>query len=176
MNRFVALLRGINVGGATLKNTQLVELFENEGFTGVRAVLASGNVLFDSADTDKAVLRSRIESALTRKFHYEAKLVLETQESVRSIAAEYPFERNDGEQHPYVIFSSDPDSLNELLKASAGLPLGMDAVARGPGVVYWSVPKGSSLDSPFAKVVAKKPFATSLTTRNLRTVEKLTSA
>src|SRR5690606_29556957 len=60
--------------------------------------------------------------------------------------------------------------------AAEGLPLEVESVAEGDGVVYWRVPKGSTLETPFAKVLAGKAVAPLLTTRNLRTVEKLVRA
>ena len=49
MTQFVALLRGVNVGGITVKSAELRALFDELGFTDVRTVLASGNVAFDAA-------------------------------------------------------------------------------------------------------------------------------
>lgn len=176
MTRMVALLRGINVGGKPLKNAHLVAVFEGEGFTHVRAVLASGNIVFDSTATNSEPIRHRIESALTRELNYEAKLVLESQVRLKDIAAAYPFERDDETLHPYIVFSSSPDTLATLVAESTTLSLDIESVAMGVGVVYWRVPRGSSLDSPFARVLARKNVAQTVTTRNLRTVEKLTVA
>lgn len=176
MTRFVALLRGINVGGVKLTNTQLVAAFEKGGFTNVKAVLASGNVVFDNFAlnvSDQGTLALRLEEMLGLTFHYEAKLVLEPQENLRRIVEQYPFERSDKVQHPYVVFSSSADALRTFLDASIALPSDEESIAEGEGVVYWRVPRGLSLDSPFAKVLARRQFATSLTTRNLRTAEKL---
>ena len=181
MERCVALLRGINVGGVKLSNAQLVFSFERQGFVNVRAVLASGNIAFDlerldSTGTERRALARTIEVALSLEFHYEARLVLETQERLRRIAAAYPFERDDALRHPYVIFSSLPDVLKSLFDGVKQVPRGMDSVTMGDGILYWRVPKGSSLDSPFAKALARKEYAPHLTTRNLRTVEKLVRA
>lgn len=175
--RYVALLRGVNVGGVTVKNAQLVETFEAQGFTSVRPVLASGNIVFDvAADASREDLAGRIGTALSRDFGREIPLVLEAQSRLRRVAEEYPFERDDAALHPYVVFSSDPVALTGILEAAKDLTLNVESVREGDGVVYWRVPKGSTLDSPFARVLAGKAVARSLTTRNLRTVEKLTNA
>lgn len=175
--RYVALLRGVNVGGVTITNAQLVEIFEREGFTSVRPVLASGNIVFDGPPTARREdLARRVGSAIASDVGRDLPLVLETQEELGSVAGNYPFERDDAALQPYIVFSSDPAALAAILEAAEGLPLEVESVAEGDGVVYWRVPKGSTLETPFAKVLAGKAVAPLLTTRNLRTVEKLVRA
>jgi uncharacterized protein (DUF1697 family) len=177
VTRHVALLRGVNVGGVTVKNAQLVEAFEREGFTSVRTVLASGNIVFDAVATaPQEDLGGRIRAALARDIGREIPLVLETQERLREVAAGYPFEREDAALHPYVVFSSDPTALGAILEAAIALVSDVESVQEGDRVVYWRVPRGSTLETPFAKVLAGRQVARRLTTRNLRTVEKLTNA
>jgi uncharacterized protein (DUF1697 family) len=176
--RYVALLRGVNVGGITVTSADLAATFTAEGFSGVKTVLASGNVVFDLPDStlDASALKLRIETALERAFGYDAWIVLRTREQVQRIAEAYPFPRRDDVEHPYVVFSSSQEVLEELLTASRDLSAGIEAVLRGDDVLYWRVPKGSSLDTPFAKLLAKQKYKPHVTTRNLRTVEKLTKA
>lgn len=107
--RHVALLRGVNVNGITIRSAELQALFVELGFGAVRTVLASGNVLFDTDETDTAALRQRIEQALRERFGYEAWIVLLAQATVARMAAGYPFERVDEERHPYIVFGSDPE-------------------------------------------------------------------
>jgi uncharacterized protein (DUF1697 family) len=67
--RYVALLRGINVGGRTLvKMADLKTCFENLGFDRVSTYIASGNVLFDSDEEDAAKLATTIEGAIEQRF------------------------------------------------------------------------------------------------------------
>ncbi len=175
--RYVALLRGVNVGGVIVKNAQLLESLEREGLGSVRAVLASGNVAFDAPGAEpEDDLVARIGAALLRDLGREVPFVLEPQERLRSIAAAYPFERDDAVLHPYVVFSADSAALAGIVEAAKGLALDTESVLEGDGVVYWQVPKGSTLGSPYAKVLAAKRFARHLTTRNLRTVERLAKA
>lgn len=175
--RYVALLRGVNVGGVTVKNAQLVEVFEAVGLQSVRTVLASGNVAFDApASESGAGLATRVGGALAQALSRDIPLVLETQARLRAVADAYPFERDDAVLQPYVVFSSDPAAIVGILEAAKALPLDIESVKEGEGVAYWRVPKGSTLETPFAKVLAGKAFAPFLTTRNLRTVEKLLKA
>ena len=178
--RMIALLRGVNVGGITVKSAPLATAFTEQGFTAVRTVLASGNVAFDAPDgtasAELAKLKHRIESALEQAFGYDAWIVLVPQERLAQLAAAYPFARTDETDHPYVVFSSDEKVASELLAAARDLTQQAEEIAPGDGVLYWRVPRGSTLDSPFAKLLAKSRYKQHITTRNLRTVEKLATA
>ncbi|KAF1068819.1 DUF1697 domain-containing protein [Variovorax sp.] len=171
--RHVALLRGVNVNGITIRSADLQALFVELGFGAVRTVLASGNVLFDTDETDIATLRQRIEQALRERFGYEAWIVLLAQATVARMAAGYPFERVDEERHPYIVFGSDPAMLDEVMAKAEELETYTDRLQHGDGVLYWELPRGESTDTPVAKLLAKTRYKSSTTTRNLRTVEKL---
>lgn len=173
--RHVALLRGVNVNGITIKSADLKALFVELGFGGVRTVLASGNVLFDTAESDAAALRTRIEQALRKRFGYDAWIVLLTQKAVADMAAGYPFERIDEERHPYLVFGSDAAMLDEIIEKASAFDPATERLQRGKGVLYWQCPRGESTDTPVSKLLAKTRYKSSTTTRNLRTVEKLIS-
>lgn len=184
--RLVALLRGVNVGGVTVKSAPLAAVFVEQGFTSVRTVLASGNVVFDvpdaavpttpGASASLTALKGRIEAALEREFGYDAWIVLVSQPRLAEIAEAYPFPRTDATDHPYVVFSSDEGVAAEVFAAAQELRQELEVIRSGPGVLYWRVPRGSTLDTPFAKLLAKSRYKPHVTTRNLRTVEKLVLA
>ena len=64
MNRYVAFLRGMNLGRRRVKNPELCAAFEDIGFTNVSAFLASGNVIFDAEDPDPSAVSRSIEDGL----------------------------------------------------------------------------------------------------------------
>ena len=170
--RYAALLRGVNVNGITIRSADLKTLFVGLGFDTVRTVLASGNVLFDAAGTS-AALKKQIEAALRERFSYDAWIVLMTQSDLAQAAEGYPFEREDETRHPYLVFSADAAVLKELLRDAGKTEPGIERLASGKGVLYWQCPRGASTDTPVAKLLAKSRYKSSITTRNLRTVEKL---
>ncbi|MWV48418.1 DUF1697 domain-containing protein [Rathayibacter sp. VKM Ac-2803] len=172
MTRFVALLRGVNVNGRTVRSAELAETVAALGVERVRTVLASGNVAFDS---DRDDLKPVLEAALGERFGYDAWIVLLTQEALAAAARAYPFPRIDDEAHPYVVFGSDDAALDALEAAIGETDPAIELLARGDGVVYWRCPRGSSTDTPAAKVLARAAYRSTTTTRNLRTVEKLVS-
>lgn len=169
MTRYAAFLRGVNVGGVTLKMAEVAAVFTAAGFTDVKTILASGNVLLNSSASTAAV-RTKAETALRENFGYDAWVLAYPLDTVREISANYPFEREVPDHHSYVTFVSDADVLDELttLAGAAG-----ETAARGEGVLYWQVARSSTLTSAIGKTMGKKRYKSSTTTRNLRTLDKV---
>lgn len=172
MSRYAALLRGVNVGGINLAMSDVAAVFTGLGLGNVRTVLASGNVLFDSDDT-AGFLKPRIEAALGERFGYEAWVHVLSLESVRRVVDGFPFDEKRAGWHPYVVFVSEPNVRDELIAASADADAAVERVSAGDGVIYWTVERGNSVGSPFAKQLARSRFKSTTTTRNLRTLQKL---
>ena len=176
MTTWVALLRGVNVGGITVRSADLAALFRDLGFAEVTTVLASGNVRFetDAAASGRRSLKAAIETGLRERFGYDAWIVLVTRDELTAAVEAFPFDADDSGRQPYVIFSSDDAVADELATAAASLDdHDLDPVTRGDGVVYWNPPKGMTLHTPFAKVLGKKTYKSSTTNRNLRTLLKI---
>ena len=176
MSAWVALLRGVNVGGITIRSADLTALLRDRlRFTEVRAFLASGNVRFetDAATSARATIKSTIETALRDRFGYEAWIVLVTVAELERAIEEFPFDAGDDTRQPWVIFCVDTATRDELVTAAASLDDAVDPVAAGPGVVYWNPLKGSSTDTPFAKVLARTAYKSRTTNRNLRTLARI---
>lgn len=181
MTRYIALLRGINVGGITITMAALADTVSALGHTGVKTVLASGNVVFDSDQTDVAALKSGLERAFTEAFGYEAWVVLLDREQLAAAVADYPFDARDG-WHSYILFGSQPAMLEELLATAAALDPALDpaderiqqgSAHQGSGVLYWQVRRDVGIKSPFSKLAAKPRYKASTTNRNLRTLQKI---
>jgi uncharacterized protein (DUF1697 family) len=171
MTQFAALLRGVNVGGVNLKMAEVAAALTAAGFTNVRTVLASGNVLLESS-SGVATVRKKAEAALRERFGYDAWVLAYDIDTVRTIDEAYPFEREVDGYQSYITFVADDAVLVEL--AALADQAGPDEkISRGDGVVYWQVPKGSTLDSTIGKTMGKPRYKSSTTTRNLRTLAKV---
>jgi len=170
MARWVALLRGVNVNGITIRSADLAALFRQAGYADVRTVLASGNVVF-TADGALPDLKADIESALGDRFGYDAWIVLVPHEALAAILDDFPFTSAE-DRHDYVLFGSDDQALDDLLDDLV-VDDSVERVARGAGVVYWSCPKGASTDTVFAKRAGAARFKRTTTTRNANTLRKL---
>ncbi|PTR32107.1 uncharacterized protein (DUF1697 family) [Rhodococcus sp. OK519] len=173
MTRYVALLRGINVGGINIKMADLRQVFVDLGFDEVKTVLASGNVLFSSDSTDTASLKATVEASLRSVFGYEAWVfVLETA-TLAGIVESYPFDPEREGWHPYVMFTAEPSVLDGLLTVQEALDPAVERIAGGDGVLYWEVERGMTLKSSFGRNTGKPKLKAVTTTRNLRTLVKL---
>jgi uncharacterized protein (DUF1697 family) len=171
MTKYAAFLRGVNVGGVNLKMADVAAALTDAGFNNVRTILASGNVLLESSATLAAV-RKKAETALRERFGYDAWVLAYDIDTVRAVVDAYPFEREVEGYQSYVTFVADPAVLDELavLSGKAGSD---ENISHGNGVVYWQVPKGSTLDSTIGKTMGKPRYKSSTTTRNLRTLDKV---
>lgn len=175
MNAWVALLRGVNVGGITVRSADLIDLAGELGLEEARTVLASGNLVFRSSEgiSERGVLKARIERGLRDRFDYDAWIVLVTGSEVDAAIDGFPFDADDTERQPWVVFCVDEATKSELTDAAATLDAEVDSVAGGPGAVYWNPVKGTTLDTPFAKLLAKRTYKERTTNRNLRTLRKI---
>ena len=171
MTRYATFLRGINVGGVNLKMAEVAAALRDAGFDDVRTVLATGNVLLDSPSKAGAV-RKKAEAALRNTFGYDAWVLVYDLATLHAISSRYPFEREVPDHQSYVTFVSDPKVLDEL-DALTKKPAPTERITRGDGVIYWQVPKGTTLDSTIGKTMGKPRYKSSTTTRNLRTLDKM---
>ena len=171
MTQFAALLRGVNVGGVNLKMAEVTAALTDAGFTKVRTILDSGNVLLESS-SGVATVRKKAEAALRERFGYDAWVLAYDIDTVRTIDEAYPFEREVDGYQSYITFVADDAVLVEL--AALADQAGPDEkISRGDGVVYWQVPNGSTLDSTIGKTMGKPRYKSSTATRNLRTLAKV---
>jgi len=171
VTRYAAFLRGVNVGGVNLKMADVAKAFEAAGFTNVRTILASGNVLLESSSGVDAV-RKKAEKALRDAFGYDAWVLAYAIDTVATISKNFPFEREVEGHHSYVTFVTDETALDELAALGKEAPAD-EKIKRGKGVIYWQVPKTGTLDTTIGKTMGKKRYKSSTTTRNLRTIDKV---
>jgi uncharacterized protein (DUF1697 family) len=170
VTRYVVLLRGVNVGGVNLKMADLAEVVRGLGYTEVKTVLASGNVVLESRDAASGI-KEALQSALRERFGYEAWVQVLTTAALEKIIAGYPFERGRDGWHDYVMFTEKGETRDELLAVEVDPAL--EQSAGGAGVVYWTVERGNTLDSALGKASGAAKFKPWLTTRNMNTLDKL---
>jgi uncharacterized protein (DUF1697 family) len=124
MQQYVALLRGINVGGhGVIKMADLRQLFESLGLSQVVTYIQSGNVLFRTGESRVSLTR-RLEERLASATGNEIKVFVFTRRELERAAANNPFapERMDAEQRCHLMFlSAEPDAAHrEKLMALEG--------------------------------------------------------
>lgn len=172
--RYIALLRGINVGGKNvIKMVDLKACFEKMGFTGVVTYIQSGNVLFDATEIDRTDLVLKIEADLSQRFNYASKIVVISQPEIYDIlkAAPHGFGSSPEEYRYDVIFLRKPltpaDVLNDMKVKD-----GVDVVTAGNQVLYFSRLSSMSSQSQMTKMLGT-PAYREMTIRNWNTSLKL---
>ncbi|HEY5274589.1 MAG TPA: DUF1697 domain-containing protein [Acidimicrobiales bacterium] len=164
---YVALLRGINVGGkGKLSMQELRELFESLGFEDVRTVIQSGNVVFRAASRPSS---SGLETAIAERFQITSAVVLRSSSELAKAVHNNPFGDVD-RKYLHVGFMGQALSDPEL----AALDLGRFAPERLSAVgseVYFCLPLGMGT-SKLASHVARR-IGASMTVRNWNTVTTL---
>ena len=92
---YIAFLRGINVGGHVVKMERLRELFAELGFTNVRTYIQSGNVFFETTQTNRETVTQTIEQHLHAALGYKVPVFLRTIQEFEEILALDPFKHLD---------------------------------------------------------------------------------
>jgi uncharacterized protein (DUF1697 family) len=172
MKTYVVLLRGINVGGRIVRMADLKDCFQKLGFSNVRTLLQSGNVIFET-DASSNSLKPRIEKALTQTFNYPAKVQVFSQIELRKIIEACPYASDDANLHAYVVFVEN-NLAGQLADETIDLGAG-EEIRLGNGVVYWRCTRGNTLTSSFGKLLTKSKYQAFNTTRNLRTLRKISN-
>jgi uncharacterized protein (DUF1697 family) len=176
MTIYVALLRGINVGGKNLiKMPALKACFEANGFEDVATYIQSGNVLFASRDTRTADMTDRIEEMLAEAFDYLPTVVVRSRRQMRAIVDRAPkgFGARPAKYRYDVIFLREPLSAETAIKEVPTNPA-VDEAHAGTGVLYFSRLTARATASRLNKIVSS-PIYPSVTIRNWNTTTKLLS-
>lgn len=168
---YFLFLRGINVGGIRVPMKELQMHLTGLGLEKVKTYLQSGNVTFDSARMPED-LKPAIEALLTKKFHYEAYVLIVSAFKVRAIMDAYPFAA-DEQSHRYIIFCQDQAVVQELCDFTASIDRPREEIAAGEQVIYWRAPKGADSNTFFSKLIAKSKYKATVTTRNINTLERM---
>lgn len=174
MARYVALLRGINVGGnKKVPMAQLRALVEGLGFTGVTTLLQSGNVVFTSKAKKKpADLEKQLERAIEGEFGFDVSVLVRTRDELAAAIAANPLEGAEEAPSKFLVtFLSgkpEPEALKKL-DPMAYQPDEFKVVGRE---LYARFPNGIGR-SKLAAVLASARLGVTATARNWATVTKL---
>ena len=170
---FVALLRGVNVGGNNMISMKsLKESFEVMGFINVSTYINSGNIIFQSKEDDPRKLEKKIEQMLSSEYQLESKVVLRSLSEMEKLVMALPQNWGDNSDWRFnVIFlrhSIDSEKILDELPANSDI----EEVLYRPGTLLWSVQASEANRSKFVKLSSRKNFK-DMTVRNLNTTRKL---
>jgi uncharacterized protein (DUF1697 family) len=173
MTAYVALFRGINVGGRVIKMDDLKTMYRTLGFGDVITYIQSGNVVFSSDETDEARIRRRIEEGFEQTFGYHVDVIIRSADELQAIIAKNPFQDQPDKASNWVVVSfmaAPPDEAAqaELRKSYAG-PEEIFILGRD---VYIYYPNGIGRSKLTLSLIEKK-LKTVGTARNLNTILQL---
>jgi uncharacterized protein (DUF1697 family) len=171
--RYLALLRGINVGGKNLiRMADLQACFECLGLDAVTTYIQSGNVLFSSGEPG-AALAPRIEAAVASTFGCPASVFLRTRKQMQAIVGRAPdgFGTDPSRYRYDVIFLKPPVTAAAAMKSVLTKPE-VDQAHAGSGVLYFSRLISRASQSQLSRLVSL-PIYQSMTIRNWNTTTAL---
>lgn len=148
MNRHVAFLRGMNLGGRRIKNDELRAHFEALGCEDVATFRASGNVIFANGEEAAPKLTAHLEEGLAGALGYDVPVFLRSADELQAIAAHEPFEKrhvaSSKGKLQIVLLTKTPAPA--AAKKALGLSTEADRLAIEGRELYW-LPDGGMSDS-----------------------------
>jgi uncharacterized protein (DUF1697 family) len=170
---YICFLRGVNVGGnKLLKMAELKVLFDSLKLRDAKTYLQSGNVVFRSDETDRAVLTRRIEDGIRKKSGMEVKIILRTTDELRKVIAANPLAPETRNPSGLVVaFLGGPigDTAKSLLTS---LKIPSEELYFGKQELYLYFVE-SMARSKLAAALTEKKLGVNVTARNWNTVNAL---
>lgn len=171
--RYVALLRGINVGGTNkISMTELREAFEGAGATAVSTYINSGNVMFSSDIADRTVLIGDLRNSIRTRTGLDPDIQLRDEDELGMIAGAIPADwTNDASMKCDVVFLQNDVDRPGILDDLGPRP-GIEDALYVPGAVIWRVDRADAARSRLIRIVGT-PLYSRVTVRNCNTTRKL---
>jgi uncharacterized protein (DUF1697 family) len=171
--KYVAFLRGINVGGKNkIKMETLREVCAALGFQNVKTYINSGNLIFETGKSDDVELAAKIEKAIQKEFALDIKVIVRTIAEIEDIIENNPFDghfENDKDLHVFFLDDELPPEKRQLLLANNNENERFAVVGRE---IFCHL-RVSVVDSLMGKDYIGKKLKVSATARNWRTVGKI---
>lgn len=172
--KYIALLRGINVGGNNkVSMAELKRCFESLGFENVQTYINSGNVIFDQPETDIASLVETCESAIEKSFGFHVICSIISSTDLHQAVANAPrwwgIENDDKHNAIFVI---PPVTANEVMEKVGEAKPEYEKIASYGQVIFWSAPLKTFSRTRYSKIVGTSMYK-SVTIRNANTTKKL---
>lgn len=174
MNRRIAILRGINVGGKRkILMADLKSMFEKMNFSNVHTYIQSGNVFFDSKkEADNLESASNIEKTIKEEFGFEVPVIIRTPKEIETVINQNPFYKNDTDIiHLHLTFLNEKPTDENQEKAELYSYEPDKFVLKGKDVFIYCDGKFSK--SKLTNDFFEKKLKVGATTRNWKTVLKL---
>jgi uncharacterized protein (DUF1697 family) len=172
MERFVAFLRGINVGGRTVVKEKLKEIFNSLGFQNVSTFKQSGNVIFETEIEHPKEIEDKIKANLCKQLGYEVSVFVRTFPQLRSIIEQNAFKNQEKESTSFLITFLTVAPAILPLHLPLTIPKSTAQVISTNGTEVFSLTHGGgegALPNPFLESKLK----VKATTRNINTIREI---
>jgi uncharacterized protein (DUF1697 family) len=169
---YVALLRGINVGGNNLVDMKkLKTTFESIGFRNVVTYINSGNIIFEELTKRLDIIVTAAETAIRRDLQLDVKVLVRDYDNIDTICRKLPpgWVKNDSMRTDVMFLWEKYDSPEVLEKLKISM---VDNVRYMPGAVLWNVEGKDYSKSGMTKLVGTDLYR-NMTIRNVNTVRKI---
>jgi len=175
MRKYVALLRGVNVGGKNkLSMKDLKVAFEGRGFLNVRTYINSGNVIFSSGSADVSALKSECENVIRENFGLDiAVAVICASDFICAVGHAPPWWNADEETKHNAIFVIAPTTADTVLSDIGQTKPEYEKIGSFGPVIFWSAPLKTFSRTRLSKVVGTGVY-NDVTIRNANTALKIT--
>ena len=173
---YVALLRGINVGGNNkVVMSELREQIAAEGFTNVRSYINSGNLLFEAgADAPREDVTQAVEDLLARRYDFPIRLALLTAQDYVAELRNLPDWWHGEVARRDALFYTRGLDRSHVRERIEAMELGDEAVHFGEHAVFWGkFDEKSFLKTAYHKRLLREDFYRQVTIRSGSTVEKI---
>lgn len=170
---YVALLRGINVGGKNkVAMDELKVVFEQAGMGSVKTYINSGNIIFTDSDRGKEELSLVLAEAIVRHFALKIKVLVYSFGEFREIAAHIPADWTNDQDMKSDVWFLWPEVDDASVLEGLTIKPDIDRVKYVPGAVLWSVDKAHAARSGMQKLIGTSLYQL-VTIRNVNTARKL---
>jgi len=177
MTRYIALLRGVNVGGNNIvKMADLKAAFELQGFGNVTTYINSGNILFDSELGDIVSLKDTCESVIADGFGLDIPVCVISADELTEALTNAPewWSKMDDARHD-AFFVIPPMTAAEIVAHVGAVKEEYENVDYYGRVIFWSAPMATFSRTRWSKLSKDKTMYRTITVRNANTALKLAS-
>jgi uncharacterized protein (DUF1697 family) len=173
MTTYVALLRGIAPTNPNMRNEKLRGVFETLGFSNVRTVISSGNVIFESSSRSVGKLEGKIEKAIPEQLGFNSTTIIRSKDQIQQLVDSNPFQGMTHSQKSYLNVTF----LKQKTTVDLKFPYNVENRAYTLLGMYdgeiCSVIDMTSSKTPDLMIWLEKQFGKEITTRTWKTVERI---
>ena len=174
MEKYIAFLRGVNVGGKNkVSMAELKDLFEQNGFDNVVTYINSGNIIFSSDDTDEKKLKKTCEDLIAKRFQLSIPVSIISVNDLVTALNHAPSWWGQGKDSKHnAIFILPPTTVADVFSEVGEIKPDYEKVDYCGRIIFWSAPIKTFSRTRWSKIVGSSLY-NSITIRNANTVKKL---